>query len=672
MARSFTLISAALVLGLSSSQQVLADWRDDVGYTRLLDLSAADLPAAPSRGFSQIEATQAVSPVTFLPDSQNPLFSGKTFTNRSAASGNGISEHATRVAKNFFGTATSLITGNCQIDNYFVDDWLFGDFLRTGVNAVPLNESRAVQNHSWVAASAGFPEASAQEINRRLDFAINRDGFVCCVGSDNAGASILPQLLCQSYNTISVGRDDGNHSAGLTDFDGPGRTKPDIVAPSASPEFATSWTTPMVAGAAGLLHAKLVAAPYSLTGANLPRVIKSLLLATATKTSNWANTSTRPLDPEYGAGVLNVYHAYQALRSGGVSTSTSIAHPPRGWAAETVNGNSSKTYYFTIPAGAVATPFRAALTWHRSVSKTGGGTWNASLANLNLRLYQANGFSLGSLLTSSLSTVDNVEFLDRTAQTPGSYALVVENNSSTATAYALAWHSLPTVKALATQPVAREIDSQAALVTVTRTGTTTLPLRVPLSYGGTAVAGVDFPALPSSIIIPAGQASATLEISVIADNRPTGNRTLEVGIGADFGLLRDPQQPALVTLEDKPFDAWRFTHFTNSELGLSSELADPDADSLPNLIEYALALDPRSPSVSALSPSRAGDYLSLTAAKNPSASDLLWSAETSGDLISWQNAVISVNTSTHFSARDSVPLGNPGQRFIRLKITRSP
>ena len=205
--------------------------------------------------------------------------------------------------------------GATDVDLYDANNWLGSGFLNHQQSPYqrPSVETRAVQNHSWIGSAGSYDT----EINQRLDYAIDRDGFVCVVGENNGNSTTLPRLLGQSYHAISVGRDDGAHSAGFTTIDGTGRIKPDIVAPSASPENATSWTTPMVASTAGLLYAKLAAAPYSLTGADKPRVIKALLLASATKNTvpSWANTSSRPLDLRYGAGELNAYHAYSTLRS---------------------------------------------------------------------------------------------------------------------------------------------------------------------------------------------------------------------------------------------------------------------------------------------------------------------------------------------------------------------
>ena len=641
------------------------------GFTRLQLLAAADLPPAPSEGLTQLEASTTASPVfTFMPDTSLALFNGKTLTNKSASSGTAFSDHATHVATNFYGSGTSLISGNCPVDVYYVSDWLNAKSLNFGSNSYPVVETRAVQNHSWVAESPGTTNTSATQIDKRLDYAIDRDGFVSVVGSDNNTSTVLPQLLCQSYHTISVGRDDGGHSAGFTNHDGIGRIKPDIVAPSANPEYASSWTTPMVASAAALLIAKLP----TLTPSDNPRVVKALLLATGTKTPAWANTSTRPLDLKYGAGILNINHAYNALRAGRTTASNTTLLKSRGWGTETVSGTSTKTYFFTIAPGAPSTPFSAALAWHRVVTKTGGGTWNATLADLNLRLHHATGFTVGPLVAESLSSVDNVELVYQPALAPGTYALAVENSSTTATPYAIAWHSLPAVTLAATVATARESDSQPGLITVTRTGDTTLPLWVPLTASGSAVAGSHYLTLPASVIIPAGQSSTTLQVTPVADSLAQGNRDVSVTVAADFALVSDVTQSAVVNIQDKPFDAWRSVNFTNTELNtpsISAENADPDGDSLPNLVEYALALDPKSPSSSTLTIQQSGGHLTLTAPRNTALNaDILWSAEASSDMVTWQDTEVLTNTATLFSARDPVATTAAEKRFIRLKITR--
>lgn len=667
----FKIIFLAWVFATSFTR-ASADWQSEIGFTRLQQLAGAELPTAPTQGLAQVEASEGGS--NFEPNTA--LFTAKTFVHKSGSSG--VSSHATHVATNFYGS-TSQLPGTCEVDLYSANTWLYSDFLKVGTFSAPVVQSRAVMNHSWV----GTLDSYDTEASRRLDFAINRDGLVCVVGLNNESYNPLPQLLCQTYNTISVGRDDGNHSPGPTTLEVANRIKPDIVAPSSSPEYATSWTTPMVAGAAGLLYAKLNTS-YAITGADLPRVVKALLLASATKNTvpGWDNSETSPLDSIYGAGELNIYNAYTTLRTGRATASNSTQHKLRGWAAESIGTNATnettKIYYFNIPAGAPSTPFSAALTWHRVVTDNiSGNSWgnlSSSLTNLSLRLYNANGFNLGSEITRSNSSVDNVELIYQPALAPGNYALVVANPaSSTTTPYALAWHSLPAVTITTTVSSAREIDGQSGLVTLTRAGDTTLPLLVPLAVSGTAISGSHYQALPASITIPAGQASATVSVIPIADALAQGNRTVIVAIASDFALVRDVAQTANVTLQDKPFDAWRFLNFTNTENtnpSISGETADPDGDDLANLIEYALGFGPKTPNTSPLTPLDLSGYLAVSVPVNAGATDITWGAQVGGDFSSWSNNVTTSTLANIFTARDNIPKSSSDRRFIRLKITR--
>lgn len=638
-----------------------ADWQSEIGLTRLQTLNGGELPTQVSTGLTQVEAPESAN---YSPDTASSLFSGKTFTAKSGTTG--VSSHATGVAANFYGFS-GVLPGSSHVDLYEANDWLLSGFLKTGSSGqVPLVETRAVQNHSWISTASS---SSNTEINARLDYAIHRDGFVCVVGVNNGASASLPTLLCQAYNTLSVGLTHGGHSAGLTTLTTAGRMKPEIVAP----DTYTSFATPMVAGTAGMLYAKLKS-DHSLAGADLPRTVKALLMAGARKdtVASWSNSGTSPLDAVYGAGELNAYHAYSILRSGRAAASSSVSYPIRGWAAESVGGNASKTYHFTIPAGAASTPFCSALTWHRTVNNI--FTWNTSLNHLNLTLYQANGFSLGSQIATSASTVDNVQLIYQPALAPGDYALVVNSTSATSTPYALAWHSLPTVSVAATVPTASESTGAAGVFTLTRTGDTTLPLYVPLVVGGGAVPGSHYAALPASVILPANAASVTVFVTPIPDDLPQGDRLITLAVADDFALVH-PTAAAEVTLLDKPMDSWKFAHFTTEELAddlISGNHADPDGDGIPNLLEYAFGLLPKSADIPPVSQSMDGDYLTLSATKNSAATDLIWSAETSENLENWGAATVITDTADHFVARDTVAQSAAAKRFIRLRVTIEP
>lgn len=364
-----------LALGLCLTGR--ADWKDDVGYTRLIATFTSGVPTSVAAGVSQIEAAADASgtPLNYLPSPTSSQFTGKTITNQST--GSDTSNHATNVGSFFYGNTNSLIPGTTAIDAYSAGGWQGADFLNPTTSSVPKIEIGRVQNHSWTGTykvnETNTPEkitASVTLLNKRLDYAINRDGFVAVVGMSNDSTSSLPDLMSQGYHSIAVGINSGNHSAGLTIHDTAGRMKPDIVGPA----LLTSYATPMVASTAGLLSEKLRNTTYApaLTTADYPRLTKALLLAGAAKDplSLWSRASTaNPYDAVYGAGALNAFLSYRILDAGRQAASTSTLVAETGWDINSTSRFSSpKHYYFDIPAGSVSARFSAALVWHRDLS----------------------------------------------------------------------------------------------------------------------------------------------------------------------------------------------------------------------------------------------------------------------------------------------------------------
>ncbi len=658
---------APLIVYVILTAQSAADWKDDVGFTRLQTIVGGDLPTAHSLGFTQVEA--ANTSTYYMPNTASVIFTGKTFTNKSGGPSN-TSSHANNVAANYYSTS-SLLPGTdpTPVDVYEANNWLNSGFLFSGTTTEPLTETRATQNHSWIGTTEST--VTDADINQRLDYAINRDGFVSVVGMNNGSTNPLPGLLGQSYHTISVGLTNGNHSHGFTTYDGSGRIKPELVAP----HTATSYAAPMVAGAAAILHKKLSTSPHSQSSADLARSIKAILMASARKdtVTNWDNTTSRPLDDTYGAGEVNIYNAFMVMNAGD-KTSGTTQHGPLGWSTETVNASSSRTYYFTIPTGD-NTPFCACITWHRVITdNTPGAPWGGltvSFADLNLKLHNASGTTLGAEITNSSSTVDNVEMVYQSSLAPGDYALVVENTDLLNTPFALAWHSSPSVSIAATTPEGLEIDGTNGVFTLTRNGDTAYPLYVPITPSGDAISDTHYSALSSSLLIPAGQTSTTLAVDPISDDTAQGDRTVTATIADDFALI--PGATADVTIVDKPADEWRFNAFTTAELAdpsISGDQADPDFDFIPNLLEYALNFDPKSSEPSPASPSETSGYLSMSVTKNPDATDLTWSAKVSSDLSTWNDATILTNDQNTFEARDTVLKSAAPIRLMRIQVDR--
>jgi len=449
---------------------------DPLGYNALLaSFSAAGLPA-PGTGVvvEQNEATvnSMGPPWQFVPDTtQSYLNRGITLINENS-SGTAVSGHASNVAQLFYGNGGEngvySAYGVSTADLFNANVWaeigaVASNTLNISTIALPSplptnnpgGAMPAVANFSWVAGTVGSLGSSSLDNDalRRFDWLINQYNLVAVVAVNNGSNTSIPPVMAEGYNSIAVGLSNGQSSSGTNGsvdlgLDGPGRSKPDIVAPHG----ATSYATPMVAAEAATLVQVARYYPNLSAGTNAA-VIKAILMAGADKNplSTWSHTVTQPLDTQYGAGQMNFNWGYQILTAGPqIAGSTSLA-ASTGWSYSSLNPSTSagntQTFYFQVPSGQ---PFdlSALLTWQRNIMATAGTGSNPysfapSLATINLNLYQANSnFTLGSLVDSSSSSIDNVQYVFDRGLAPGEYALQVKRTDNLSTAigsFALAW-----------------------------------------------------------------------------------------------------------------------------------------------------------------------------------------------------------------------------------------
>jgi len=78
---------------------------------------------------------------------------------------------------------------------------------------------------------------------------------------------------------------------------------------------------------------------------------------------------------------------------------------------------------------------------------------------------------------------------------------------------------------------ASEPGADAASFTLTRSGTTTAPLLVNYSLGGTAVNGTDYSSLSNFALIPAGLASTIVPVTPLNDTLAEGTENVSITIG---------------------------------------------------------------------------------------------------------------------------------------------
>jgi hypothetical protein len=330
------------------------------------------------------------------------------------------SSHADQVAEAFYGPSTGVAPGVAHVDNYEAD-YFWQDVISNGV---PIGDEVVNQSFAFFTTNT----SDQQLIDSVYDNYIYSNGNFFASSPNGNNNSVGPPGT--AYNGIGVGA----YGVGAVITDGPtldnGRSKPDMVAPGTE----TSFTTPYVAGAAAVLLQAVAAGDG---GSNTPaagnvKTIKALLLNGALKPFDWTHTTNAPLDTHYGAGVLNLYYSYQQLAGGqhGYTSQNMVpsggAHPPvssgpavgslAGWDYESVSLLPTKDtvnhYLFNISSNSTLT---ATLVWQRH----GGET---EINNLALFLYNATN---ATLLTNSVSLVDNVQHIYLPHLEPGEYDLEV-------------------------------------------------------------------------------------------------------------------------------------------------------------------------------------------------------------------------------------------------------
>ncbi len=123
-----------------------------------------------------------------------------------------------------------------------------------------------------------------------------------------------------------------------------------------------------------------------------------------------------------------------------------------------------------------------------------------------------------------------------------------------------------------------------------------------------------------------------------------------------------------------PVETWRLQWFgvTNNS-GNAADSFIGTTDGLPNLVKYALGLNPLTVTNSAAFSDLTTGYLRLTVPKNQNATDIIFSTQLTGNVAGpWttNGIIIDQNTSNLFQAHDNVPVSAASGRFIRLQVTR--
>ncbi|HWD19159.1 MAG TPA: DNA/RNA non-specific endonuclease [Verrucomicrobiae bacterium] len=212
-------------------------------------------------------------------------------------------------------------------------------------------------------------------------------------------------------------------------------------------------------------------------------------------------------------------------------------------------------------------------------------------------------------------------------------------------------------------------------------GPVTVTLAVPSGLTVTAIGGAGWtPNLGAltctrsdSLPVASAYPLITVTFDVAANAPSVVTNFATVSGGGETNTANDTAGDMMAITPLTPVQRWRLQWFgATVNTGESSDLAVSSSDGMPNLLKYALGLDPLAPAADPVVADTNSGYLRLTLPKNPDATDISFHVEATADLSqSWSTNATTIDqeTSTLLQVQYNTPLTN-GLGFLRLRVSR--
>jgi hypothetical protein len=243
---------------------------------------------------------------------------------------------------------------------------------------------------------------------------------------------------------------------------------------------------------------------------------------------------------------------------------------------------------------------------------------------------------------------------------------------------------LPIFSLWATDAQASRYGLHSGSFTLSVSGNTNIPLTVNLNIGGTAVNGSDYQLLGNSVIIPAGIASTNIGVKPNTNSLPVGNKTVILSLASNSDYAIGTVAVATITINDTPINNWRLQYYganaTNSTI--SGDSVNSTGDSVPNLMKYALGLNPTQAVTGPLFNFGidTNGYFALAYVRpDPPPSDIIYHVDASDDLVTWctnSSCVLTGFITIHTNGTATVisegdtPVRSSTRAFLRLGVSR--
>ena len=163
-------------------------------------------------------------------------------------------------------------------------------------------------------------------------------------------------------------------------------------------------------------------------------------------------------------------------------------------------------------------------------------------------------------------------------------------------------------------------------------------------------------------------------MNVAADAAANITNTATVSGGGDASPANNTAGEPTTIVPLMPVEAWRLQWFgTITNSGPAADTAIATSDGMPNLLKYALGLNPLVATNDPVVGDISTGYLRLSVPKSPEATDISFYVELTDDLTAtWttNGTTIDVNTATLLEAHANAPVATSAGGFIRLRVAR--
>ena len=229
--------------------------------------------------------------------------------------------------------------------------------------------------------------------------------------------------------------------------------------------------------------------------------------------NNLPTVSVTSADPDMTSGVSSDTATFTVSRTGATTEALTVSLQPSGSATKWNDyrrPQGDMPEEFTIPAGASS----ISVTVYAIAGSVSSGT---------------------KVATWTLRANENYN--------------IASPNSSTLTLYANDGSAPQNVTANATSANASRVGPSPGTFTITRNGSTANATTISFTLGGTAVNGVDYDSVPTSVTIPAGASSATVAITPKTSANLVGEKTVTLTLsGGNTTLAAGPSGAATVKI----------------------------------------------------------------------------------------------------------------------------